>query len=318
MTQIKVENVPGLRTVATGLRFPEGPVAMADGSVLVVEIEGKALVRVLPDGTKTVVAELSGGPNGAAIGPDGRCYITNNGGFSFHKKNGKTLPGIAPPDYAGGWIEAVDLSTGRSEVLYRNCGDIPLRGPNDLVFDQHGGFWFSDCGKVMERQRDRGAVFYARTDGSFIKQVIFPLDGPNGVGLSPDDKTLYVAESWSGRVWSYEIAGPGEIRRAFGPVPWERGHLLIGLGGYSVLDSLAMDSAGNVCVADIPYGGITVISPQGKIVEQYAMPDIFVTNICFGGPDLRTAYITLSSSGELIAMDWPRPGLPLHWLNRKD
>jgi gluconolactonase len=291
---------------------------MADGSVLVVEIEGKALVRVLPDGTKTVVAELSGGPNGAAIGPDGRCYITNNGGFSFHKKNGKTLPGIAPPDYAGGWIEAVDLSTGRSEVLYRNCGDIPLRGPNDLVFDQHGGFWFSDCGKVMERQRDRGAVFYARTDGSFIKQVIFPLDGPNGVGLSPDDKTLYVAESWSGRVWSYEIAGPGEIRRAFGPVPWERGHLLIGLGGYSVLDSLAMDSAGNVCVADIPYGGITVISPQGKIVEQYAMPDIFVTNICFGGPDLRTAYITLSSSGELIAMDWPRPGLPLHWLNRKD
>ena len=307
----------GIKTVATGLRFPEGPVAMDDGSVLVVEIQGKALVRVLPNGDKRVVAELSGGPNGAAIGPDGRCYICNNGGFSFHASGDKVLPGIAPPDYAGGWIEAVDLKTGKSEVLYRSCGDIPLRGPNDLVFDKDGGFWFSDCGKVMARQRDRGAVFYARTDGSFIKQAIFPLDGPNGVGLSPDDRTLYVAESWSARVWSFEITGPGQVRRMVGPVPWERGHLLIGLGGYSVLDSLAIDSAGNVCVADIPYGGITVISPQGKVIEQHAMPDIFVTNICFGGPDLRTAYITLSSAGELVSMQWPRPGLPLHWLNRR-
>jgi gluconolactonase len=317
MKQTPVDQVPGLRRIASGLRFPEGPVAMEDGSVLVVEIEGKALVRVLPDGTRKVVAELKGGPNGAAIGPDGRCYICNNGGFSFHKRGEKTLPGIAPEDYAGGWIEAVDLETGRSEVLYRNCGDIPLRGPNDIVFDQHGGFWFTDTGKVMARSRDRGAVFYARTDGSFIQQVVFPLDGPNGIGLSPDDKTLHVAESWSGRVWSYEISGPGQIRKTVGPVPWERGHLLLGVGGYSVLDSLAIDSAGNVCVADIPYGGITVISPQGEIIEQYAMPDIFVTNICFGGKDLRTAYITLSSSGELMAMDWPRPGLPLHWLNRK-
>jgi gluconolactonase len=290
---------------------------MPDGSVLVVEIEGKALTRVLPDGTTKVVAQLQGGPNGAAIGPDGRCYVCNNGGFSFHKNGGKTLPGISPEDYRGGWIEAVDLDTGRSEVLYRSCGDIPLRGPNDLVFDRHGGFWFTDTGKVMARQRDRGAVFYARTDGSFIQQVAFPLDGPNGIGLSPDDRTLYVAESWSGRVWAHEITEPGKIRKTVGPVPWERGRLLLGVGGYSVRDSLAIDSAGNVCVADIPYGGITVISPEGSIIEQYAMPDIFVTNLCFGGHDLRTAYITLSSSGDLMAMDWPRPGLGLHWLHRR-
>ena len=250
--------------VATNLLFPEGPVAMEDGSVLLVEIQGKTLARVLADGRKEVVAQLTGGPNGAAIGPDGRCYICNNGGFSFHQVGSMTLPGIAPADYAGGWIEAVDLTSGASEVLYRRCGDISLRGPNDLVFDGDGGFWFTDTGKVMARQRDRGAVFYARSDGSFIKQVIFPLDGPNGIGLSPDDRTLYVAESWSGRVWAYEITGPGQIRKVTGPVPWERGRLLIGVGGYSVLDSLAIDSAGNVCVADIPYGGITVISPDGK------------------------------------------------------
>jgi gluconolactonase len=290
---------------------------MEDGSVLLVEIQGKTLARVLADGRKEVVAQLTGGPNGAAIGPDGRCYICNNGGFSFHQVGSMTLPGIAPADYAGGWIEAVDLTSGESEVLYRSCGDIPLRGPNDLVFDGDGGFWFTDTGKVMARQRDRGAVFYARIDGSLIRQVIFPLDGPNGIGLSPDDATLYVAESWSGRVWSYEITGPGQIRKVTGPVPWERGRLLIGVGGYSVLDSLAIDSAGNVCVADIPYGGITVIAPDGSVIERHPMPDIFVTNICFGGADLRTAFITLSSSGQLISMPWPRPGVPLHWLNRR-
>jgi gluconolactonase len=304
--------------IARDLRFPEGPVAMEDGSVLLVEMRGKTLLRVWPGGGKHVVSELTGGPNGAAIGPDGRCYICNNGGFEFTEVGTTMLPGIAPQDYTGGWIEAVDLATGRSEVIYRHCGDIPLRGPNDLVFDQHGGFWFTDSGKITARQRDRGAVFYARIDGSFIKQVIFPLDGPNGIGLAPDDRTLYVAESWSGRVWSYEITGPGQIERFVGPMPWERGRLLIGLGGYSLLDSLAVDSAGNICVADIPYGGITVISPDGEVIERHAMPDGFVTNICFGGRDLRTAYITLSSSGQLISMPWPRGGLPLHCLNRRD
>lgn len=314
--ETKMMHISGRRVVASGLRFPEGPVAMKDGSVLVVEIRGRTLLRVQPNGDKQVVAELGGGPNGAAIGPDGRCYICNNGGFQFHEFGSTLLPGLTPADYVGGWIEAVDLDTGRSEVIYRTCGDIPLRGPNDLVFDQHGGFWFSDTGKIMGRQRDRGAVFYARVDGSFIKQVIFPLEGPNGIGLSPDDRTLYVAESWTGRVWSYEITGPGEIRKVAGPVPWQRGRLLIGMGGYSLLDSMAIDSAGNVCVADIPHGGITVISPEGAVIEQHPMPDIFPTNICFGGAELRTAYITLSAAGELVSMQWPRAGLPLHYLNR--
>ena len=308
----------GRRIVTRGLRFPEGPVAMEDGSVLVVEMRGKTLVRVQSDGEKEVVAQFTGGPNGAAIGPDGRCYICNNGGFEFIQVGATSLPGFAPPDYSGGWIEAVDLATGRSEVIYRNCGDIQLRGPNDLVFDQHGGFWFTDTGKITARQRDRGAVFYARIDGSLIKQVIFPLEGPNGIGLSPDDRTLYVAESWTGRVWAYDIIGPGQVGKFAGPMPWERGRLLIGLGGYSMLDSLAIDSAGNICVADIPYGGITVISPQGEVIEQHAMPDSFATNICFGGPVLSTAYITLSSAGELMSMPWPRRGLPLHYLNRHD
>lgn len=301
--------------IANGLRFPEGPVALQDGSFLVVEVQGQCLTRVRPDGSKQVVAELGGGPNGAAIGPDGRCYVCNNGGLSFRDVKGRTMAGLASPDYAGGWIDVVDLATGRHEVLYRHCGETALAGPNDLVFDGAGGFWFTDSGKMFARHRTSGAVFYARTDGSEIRQVIFPVEGANGIGLSPDGTHLYVAEAHAGRIWDYEVTGPGEIRKVLGPVPWERGHLLGISPQYSIYDSLAVDGAGNICVADIPRG-IAVFSPRGELIEQHALPDLFTTNICFGGEGLRTAYVTLSSTGRLVSMPWPRGGTPLHWLNR--
>jgi len=306
-----------LREIASGLQFPEGPVALEDGSLLVVEIACGTLTRITPAGATEVVATLGGGPNGAAIGPDGRCYICNNGGMMFLERDGQKIPGPAPDDYVGGGIDVVDLATGKAERLYASCGDIPLRGPNDIVFDRAGGFWFTDLGKTFKRarQRDRGAVFYAKADGSFIKQVIFPLEGPNGIGLSPDGKTLYVAETHTGHIWRYDVAGPSEIRPIPGPLPGEKGSMLFAAPYHAMFDSLAIESGGNICVADIPFGGITVVSPEGKLVEQHKMPDMITTNICFGGRDLRTAYITLSSTGRLVAMDWPRPGLALPWLN---
>jgi gluconolactonase len=304
-----------LRIVADELQFPEGPIALPNGDVLVVEIRRRTLTRIAPDGRKRIVAELGGGPNGAAIGPDGRCYVCNNGGFEFREIGGRFLPGMAPADYAGGWIEAVELANGRSEILYRTCGDIRLNGPNDIVFDGNGGFYFTDPGKLRKRERDRGAVFYARSDGSEIRQVIFPIDAPNGIGLSPDDSTLYVADTNSARLWAYEVEAPGRLRRHRGKLPWEPGRMLCGLPTHSLLDSLAVEACGNICVADIPDGGITVIAPTGEVVERHPTADAFTTNICFGGPDLRTAYITLSSLGQLVATRWPRPGLPLHYLN---
>ena len=133
-----------LKELATGLAFPEGPIAMPDGSVLLVEIKRGSLTRVCADGTVEIVAQIGGGPNGAAIGPDGRCYLCNNGGFEWHDRNGLLLPGDQPADYSGGRIEAVDLDTGEVEVIYTHCDDKPLRGPNDLVFDAHGKTWVVD------------------------------------------------------------------------------------------------------------------------------------------------------------------------------
>ncbi|MCP5150920.1 MAG: SMP-30/gluconolactonase/LRE family protein [Chromatiales bacterium] len=304
-----------LREVASGLRFPEGPIAMPDGSVLLVEIERGTLSRVGVDGTVEVVADLGGGPNGAAIGPDGCCYVCNNGGFAWHHDPIGPRPVAQADDYSGGRIERVDLATGAVEVLYRACGDIALKGPNDIVFDDHGGFWFTDLGKARRHDQDRGRVFYARADGSEIREVVWPLVTPNGIGLSPDGSRLYVAETATGRVWQFEVEAPGVIR----PEPWPSpngGTLLAGLPGYQNLDSLAVDAAGNVCVATLMNGGITVVSPDGASIEHIAMPDLYTTNICFGGPELRTAYVTLSQSGRLVSMQWPRPGLALPYLNR--
>jgi len=300
-----------MRVLATGLGFPEGPVALADGSVLVVEIRRGTLSRVDRAGTVTAIAELGGGPNGAAIGPDGAVYVCNNGGFAWHDIAGLAVPDGQPPDYSGGRIERVDLATGRVTVLYTHCEGRPLRGPNDLVFDRHGGFWFTDHGKTRERDRDRTGLFYARADGSSIREVVFPLDAPNGVALSPDGSRLYVAETFTGRVWQWRVTGPGELANGFRLGAPPGAELLIGLPGLQLLDSMAVEASGNLCVATLVTGGITVISPEGVVVEHVPTGDPLTTNLCFGGPDLRTAYVTCSGTGRLVAIDWPRPGLPL-------
>jgi gluconolactonase len=306
-----------LHEVASGLQFPEGPIAMHDGSVVLVEIRRGTLTRVAPDGTATVVAEVGGGPNGAAVGPDGKVYVCNNGGFQWHDLGPIAAPGGQPDDYIGGRIQRVDLETGQVDDVYTACGDVPLRGPNDLVFDAHGGFYFTDLGKTRGRVVDRGALYYAQPDGSDIREVAYPLDHPNGVGLSPDGTRLYVAETSTGRVWWWDVSAPGELAPGAG-FGSGGGTLLASLPDYQLLDSLAVDGDGNVCVATLLTGGITVITPKGEIVDFVDVPggDPFVTNICFGGDDLRTAYITSSGTGRLLSTTWERPGLGLHHLAR--
>lgn len=307
-----------IRTITEGLKFPEGPIALPDGDVLLVEIGAGQLTRVHPDGSKTVVARPGGGPNGAAMGPDGKCYVCNNGGFELLERNGKMYPLGPGANWSGGRIERIDIETGSVEVIYTHCEGRALRAPNDIVFDAQGGFWFTDHGKAWEDRRDRDitGVYYARPDGSGIEEAIFPSEAPNGIGLSPAEDEVYVAETHTGRVWAYKLSAPGRIDSPKRTIRGHQGRLVTGLPGLQMLDSLAVDSAGNICVATITNGGITVISPDGSSVEHVPMPDAVTTNICFGGPDLRTAYITLSSTGKLVAMDWPRPGLKLNFLNK--
>lgn len=294
--------------IVSGLQFPEGPIAMDDGSIILVEIKRGTLSRVTPAGDIEVIATPGGGPNGAAIGPDGKCYICNNGGFEWHDQGGLTIPGDQPTDYSGGRIERIDLDTGKVEVLYTECNGVPLRGPNDIVFDAQGGFWFTDHGKNRSREKDRTGVYYALPDGNSITEVIFPLEAPNGIGLSPTEDKLYVAETPTGRLWEFDIESPGNLG------PGRR--MMAQKGDYHLFDSLAVDGEGNICVATILTGGISVHSPDGTSVELIDMPDLLTTNICFGGEGLSTAYITLSGTGRLVSMPWRCPGLPLNFLNK--
>ena len=295
--------------ITTGLQFPEGPVAMPDGSVILTELFASRLTRVAPDGTKTTVAEINGSPNGLAVGPDGALYLCNNGNaFTPLNMGGLLYPGpFDESKYIGGRIQRVDIATGTVTDLYTHCGDTQLRAPKDIVFDKHGGFYFTDHGTRSERSADRTGIYYAKPDGSFIEEVAFPTDGPNGIGLSPDEKTVYWAETHTGRVYQRAITSPGKL------APPDASTVLCGLPGYQLLDSLAVDGDGNICVATIVNGGITVISPQGEVLQHIAVDDRITTNICFGGPDYQTAYITASSTGRLLAMKWPYKGLKLNY-----
>lgn len=299
-----------LRMLAAGLRFPEGPVAMAAGSVVLGEIAGGAVTRVEPDGTCTEIGKAGGGPNGLALGPDGALYVCNNGGNEYAE--GGFLSTGPSRDYAGGYIQRIDLMTGETRLLYTHCGAHKLSAPNDIVFDRTGGFYFTDLGKRRARDRDHGGVYYALPDGSKISELTYPIVSPNGVGLSPDERTLYVADTETSRLFAFDILSPGTIKKDPFPAPYG-GRLVCGLPGFQRFDSLAVTAAGNICVATLITGHITVIAPDGRVLRQVKTPDVYPTNICFGDADLRTAYVTLSASGQLAAMPWPEPGLKLNF-----
>ncbi|MCA8905704.1 MAG: SMP-30/gluconolactonase/LRE family protein [Hyphomonas sp.] len=299
-----------IEVVVEGLQFPEGPVVMNDGSLLFVEIKRQTLTRLTSDGAVEVVAELGGGPNGAAIGPDGAAYVCNNGGFEWHDAGGILIPGHKPDWYVSGSIQRVDLETGAVTTLYDSCDGQPLAGPNDIVFDKTGNFWFSDHGKSDARGRVHGALYYAQADGSQITRVRPELLSPNGVGLSPEEDVLYFADTVTGRLWAIDLDAPGVA--APPPQPWLAGRVIATLPGFQLLDSLKVEQDGRVCVGTLVNGGVTVFQTDG-VHEHIAFPDISITNIVFGGDDMQTVWATGSSTGRIYKTRWPRPGLKLNY-----
>ncbi|MEO1188246.1 MAG: SMP-30/gluconolactonase/LRE family protein [Pseudomonadota bacterium] len=295
--------------VAEGLGFPEGPVWMQDGSIILVEIAKGCVTRIWGDGKSEIVAETGGGPNGAAIGPDGALWICNNGGFKYHERNGLLIPGHCPDDYSGGRIERIDLSTGKVERVLDTVEGHPLRGPNDLVFDRHGNLYFTDLGKSFPRHREVGGLFFLANGASEAVEVDHNHISPNGVGLSPDETVVYMADTMTARLWAFDLEAPGQAKSAS---PFNKGRVVAAMPSLQYFDSLAVAASGNICVATILNGGITTITPDGDH-SHAAFPDPFVTNICFGGEDLGDAWVTLSGTGKLAKCRWQEPGLKLNY-----
>ena len=297
-----------MERVTEGLAFPEGPVAMADGPIILVEIRRATLTRVWPDGRQDIIAHLGGGPNGAAIGPDGAMYICNNGGaWEWQPGDDVSLPGGPPPEYRGGSIQRVDLRTRQFTTLYDSCDGLPLNSPNDLVFDSTGGFWFTTLGYFDGENRRLGAIYYAQPDGSKIVRARSGCLSPNGIGLSPDERKLYMADCMVGRLWEIDVSSPGVLAPQEGLMP---GRIVCTLPGWQWLDSMAIEASGRICVGTLWNGGITTFEPSGAY-EHMPVPDPVTTNICFGGADMRDAFITCASTGRLVKVRWPREGLRL-------
>jgi gluconolactonase len=280
----------GVEIIADGLAFPEGPVVMGDGSVIVVESMGGRITRCW-DSKKETVCAIGDGPNGGAIGPDGALYICNNGGIG---------PDYFADDSRIGRIERVDLATGAFERIYDSCDGRPLSAPNDLVFDCDGNLWFTDMGRIETDGKRYGGLYCCRPDGSAITRIMDHALSYNGVGLSPDMGTVYVADTFQARLYAFDQRCEPQKPRLLATVP-----------GMVSLDSLAITAAGDVCVATIgDTGGITTVTPDGEM-RFVAMDDPVTTNIAFGGEDMRDAYVSWSMKGQLVRMRWAEPGLRL-------
>jgi gluconolactonase len=299
--------------LATGLGFTEGPVITADGTVFAVDIDGGRVLRIR-DGDVDVVASPGGGPNGLALESSSSGIVANNGGFLWSEVEGgyripidRATHTNEPPGFRGGWLERVNLESGDVTILHRGCAGRPLRGPNDLAFDEIGGLWFTDHGKGRHESVDRGGLYYVPPDGSVVREVAFPLLGPNGVGLSPEGTRVYVSETHTGRLWAWDLAGPGEVRASAGSLAVRHGGTCLAATPFS-FDSLAVEADGRIAIGAIA-DGIVVITPDGEEAEVHPVPGDVTTNIAFGGSDGRRAVITLSRSGGVVEALWPRPGL---------
>lgn len=299
-----------LRCVASGLGFPEGPIVDDDGSVLVSEIANGRISRVHPDGAVETFAETGGGPNGLARLPDGRILVCQNGGSRFAIRpwpfdiDGSVplfLPAGAPDQPITPQLQVVssegEVTTLTTTFTSISDDELPLARPSDICVDAQGGFYVTDGFSVQGRSRSITGVLYGTPDGQ-LSEIVYPLELPNGVALSPDGSKLYVAETRTRRIWQFEVLGPGRLGAA-------RGLATVPSGGpmnFGGADGLCVAPDGMIIVATVGTGGVTAFSPDGQLLGAIAADDPMTTNVALSH-DGCSLFITLASSGRLVVVD---------------
>ncbi len=299
----QAQTQPGVKfdVFASELKFPEGPVLSTSGNLIVSELGRRAITLIRANGRKEQLAAIDGIPCGMAMGPDGWLYYTTLGRL-----------GDKDPSFIHGEIQRFNFKTHAIETVVDECDEEPLMSPDDLVFDQSGGFYFTDVGSF-----DRESATLTQTgiyyfDGKVARRVVGPVFPTNGLGLSPSGDRLYWTEYLTGRLFARKVIGPGKLAEP------ERPHgdcLYIHPTPITYFDSLKVDAEGCLSIAvhdGTPTGksGIMSFNPDGEPIEFVPFPDTTTTNIAISWTGPKVAYVTLGAKGQVAKLPWPRAGLP--------
>lgn len=269
--------------LAATLTFTEGPTVAADGSVYFTEIVNQRIMKLGTDGKLTVFRENSNVANGMLFDPEGRLVVCEGATF---QRPGVKVSGIPR-------VTRTDMKTGQIETLADNFEGKPLTGPNDVTIDSKGRLYFTEL--------NGAAVYRIDAPGKIVRILSAPnVQSPNGIQISPDDRILYLIEA-------NQAQGGARLIRAYdlqadGSVTNMRVHFDFSPGRSA--DGMSIDMEGNLWAsAGLNHlrgtsetldtkCGIHVISPQGKRIKFIPIVEDTITNNAFGGPDMKTLYIT--------------------------
>jgi gluconolactonase len=251
-----------------GFKFTEGPAADADGNVYFSDIPDEKIYKVDRAGKLSVFTDKSNHANGLMVNAKGEIVACE----------------------MDGRIAAHDPATKKSRVIADKYEGKRFNAPNDLVIDKAGGVYFTDPVFRAPKPLPQGklAVYYVAADGT-VSRLIDDLPNPNGVILSPDEKTLYVIPSGQAEMMAYPVISPGKVGKGKVFCTLKQPEGKKGAGG----DGLTVDTKGNLYITSGL--GLQVFSPKGELLGIIAVPEQ-PANVTFGGPDMKTLYVTARTS----------------------
>jgi gluconolactonase len=269
--------------IATALAFTEGPTVDQDGNVYFTELVAQRIMKLSPKGVLTTFREQSNNANGLLIDSQGRLIACEGADSQRTGELRKFVPRVT----------RTDLRTGTVEVLADNYQGKPFVGPNDVTIDGKGRLYFTDLTGV--------AVYRIDGPGHLTRILSAPdIQRPNGIQISPDDTQLYLIEA-------NQAAGGARMIRAYDLKPdGTTGNMRVHYNFYPgrSADGMSIDTQGNLYASAgmnqlrgtsetlDTKAGVYVISPQGKLLKFIPIPEDFITNNAFGGPDMKTLYVT--------------------------
>jgi len=272
--------------IATSVSMLEGPTVDAGGNVYFTDILMQRIMRFSKDGKFSIFREKSNIANGLVIDPQGRLVAAEGAASPTAERSGMATGGIPR-------VTRTDLKTGKLEILADAFNGKPLSGPNDVTIDGKGRLYFTDS--------TGAAVYRIDAPGKIVRILAAPdIQRPNGIQISPDDRVLYLVEANGAQggarmIRAYDLLPDGSVKNM---------HVLYNFYPGRSADGMSVDTRGNLYAAAGLHRtrgtaetldtkcGVYVISPQGKLLKFIPVPEDYITNTAFGGPDMKTLYIT--------------------------